>query len=133
MAEFRILSKIQDNIEQVDFQKLRKQLSEDTSSDQKMQKRQKSQAANRYEQLLMEKCTCDTATGSSHKLFPKHKGPFRITPLLQSDYYEVESLREDLKRTRTVIATAHFKPWITFQDDLGYDNIYIKKLNRNFF
>lgn len=67
--------------------------------------------------LVLVQVTSDSATDSSRKLHPKHKGPFRIHRVLLNNRYEVEDLREGSRRKRTVVAADKIKPWITIQGE----------------
>lgn len=60
--------------------------------------------------------TDNPSTGSSRKLMPKFKGPFRVNKVLFNDRYEVEDLREGLKARKTVVASDKMKPWILMND-----------------
>lgn len=53
---------------------------------------------------MLVQITSDPATGSSKKLHPEFKGPFRISKVLINDHYEVEDLREGCRQNRTIVA-----------------------------
>lgn len=50
------------------------------------------QEQRQHGELVMVLITSDPATGSSKKLYPKFKGPFRVHKVLINDRYEVEDL-----------------------------------------
>lgn len=121
IAESRILNCIKENSSRVDLQDLRRKVSQRITNDQLAQKRRfdKTRAsANQYDvgNVVMVLKTDNPATGSSRKLIPKFKGPFRINRVMFNDRYEVEDLREGLKNYKTVVAVDKIKPWILLKD-----------------
>ena len=54
-------------------------------------------------------------TGVSKKLLPKFKGPFRVIKVLFNDRYELEDLREGVRKRniRMVMAADKLQKWIT--------------------
>ncbi|CAK9814127.1 Pro-Pol polyprotein [Anthophora plagiata] len=122
MAEGTILNAIREEMDRLDFQELREDISSHISKEQKRQKERYDRTrreARRYtvDELVLVQVTSDPSTGGSRKLLPKYKGPFRIRTILPNDRYEVEDLREGVKRLRTVVAADRIKPWIVIQGD----------------
>lgn len=66
--------------------------------------------------LVLIRITSLPVTGESKKLYPKFRGPYRITAVLPNDRYEVEDQRSNRKQ-RTVVAVDHIKLWITLRDE----------------
>lgn len=93
------------------------------SKDQKVQKVRfdaTRAAAQTYHEgdLVMVLKTDNIASGTSRKLLAKHKGPFRVVKVLLNDRYEVEDLREGLrKKFRTVTAVDKMKHWVTLKGE----------------
>jgi len=121
MAKARILTEIQDVVHQLDLEELRSNIKTHIDQKQREQKEHYDQTrreAARYKSgdLVLVRITNDPATGSSKKLHPKFKGPFRIRKVLINDRYEVEDLREGGRQRRTVVAADNIKPWITVQN-----------------
>lgn len=54
-------------------------------------------------------------SGSSKKLLPKFRGPFRVVAALFNDRYVVEDLREGRYKSRTVVAVEKLRPWTSAQ------------------
>lgn len=83
-------------------------------------------AAKRYqeEDIAMVLKTYFSATEWIKKLLPQFKGPFKIRKVLYNDRYEVEDIREGMKRLKTVVAVDKLKPWMILKGkskvDLGY-------------
>ncbi|CAK9796589.1 Transposon Ty3-I Gag-Pol polyprotein [Anthophora quadrimaculata] len=120
MAEGTILNAIRNEMDRLDLQTLRENISSHISKEQRIQKERYDRTrreARRYtvDELVLVQVTSDPATGGNRKLLPKYKGPFRIRTVLSNDRYEVEDLREGVKRLRTVVAADRIKPWITIQ------------------
>ncbi|EFA07709.2 hypothetical protein TcasGA2_TC002186 [Tribolium castaneum] len=67
--------------------------------------------------LILLKITSNAPTGSSQKLLPKWRGPYRITKILGNDRYEVQNI-PGLSRSRgtfiSVAASENMRPWIQF-------------------
>ncbi|KAK2577920.1 hypothetical protein KPH14_011865 [Odynerus spinipes] len=121
-AEGWLLSKIQEEVDRVDLRQHRERMGQHISESQKKQKEhydrsQREATIYKSGDLVMVEVTSEAATGSSRKLLPKFKGPFRVTRVLSNDRYEVEDLREGSRGKRTVAAVDRLKRWITVQDD----------------
>lgn len=121
-TEAPLLTQIQDMIDRLDLDELRADIKKHIDQEQRQQKERYDKTrrdATKYGhgELVMVLITSDPATGSSKKLYPKFKGPFRVHKVLINDRYEVEDLREGYKRRRTVVAADHMKPWITIQGE----------------
>lgn len=122
LAGVQLLAKVQSPVDQVDLRRMRAQIQEHITEDQRQQKERYDRtrrAAPRYEinDLVMLRITSKVATGVSRKLNPKFRGPFRIKAILPKDRYLVEDLREGHKRVDTVVSPDHMKKWVVFQDD----------------
>lgn len=124
VTEAWLLNVIQNELQRVDLHDLRSQITAHITADQAQQKKrydEKSREAPTYAvgDLVMVLITSEPATGSSRKLFPKFKGPFRVTKRLLNDRYAVVDLREGAPKrsTPTVVAADHIKKWLTIQDD----------------
>jgi transposase InsO family protein len=120
IAEAGLLNSLQEVADRIDLQELRGQIKDHISDDQRKQKERYDRSrreADRYEvgDLVLVSITSEVATGSSRKLLPKFKGPFRVTRVLFNDRYEVEDLRERRFNQRTVVAVDKMKRWITLQ------------------
>lgn len=67
--------------------------------------------------LVLLKVTSVPATGSSQKLLPKWRGPYRVSRLLGCDRYEVRDI-PDMTRSQIpyveVAGIDNIKPWIQF-------------------
>ncbi|EFA12417.1 hypothetical protein TcasGA2_TC016388 [Tribolium castaneum] len=65
--------------------------------------------------LVLIKITSTPATGASHKLLPKWRGPFRITKVLGNDRYEVADIPGSCRsrlRYSGVAGVDNMRPWI---------------------
>lgn len=98
-AEARLLSQIQDVVDRLDLNELRHDIKAHISQEQLVQKERYDKSrrdATKYHDgdLVLVQITSDPATGSSRKLHPKFKGPFRVRKVLINDRYEVDDLRE---------------------------------------
>jgi len=121
-TEAPILSQIQDVVHRLDFDELRNDIKTHINKEQRVQKERYDRTrreATRYDEgtLVLIQITSDPATGSSRKLHPKFKGPFRVHKVLINDRYEVEDLREGHRRKRTVVAADRMKRWITISNE----------------
>lgn len=122
VAEARLLSEIQDVEHQLSLTELRQDVKAHIDKEQLVQKERYDktrQNAKRYDEgdLVLVQITSEPAIGSSRKLHPKFKGPFRVRKVLINDRYEVEDLREGFRCGRTVAAADRMKPWITMQSE----------------
>lgn len=63
------------------------------------------------------------ATGSSRKLRPVFKGPFKVKSVLPNNRYVFEALRNKKGSQISVIAVDKMKPWVLLNDtdDLPFD------------
>lgn len=68
--------------------------------------------------LLQIAANYEANTGTSKKLLPKFKGPFRITCVLMNDRYEVQDLREGSRQMKTVVAADKIKPWVAVAEQV---------------
>lgn len=114
-AEARLLSQIQDVVYQLDLDELRHDIKAHISQDQRAQRERYDRTrreATKYDEgaLILVQITSDPATGSTRKLHPKFKGPFRVRKVLINDRYEVDDLREGCRQKRTVAAADRMKP-----------------------
>jgi hypothetical protein len=67
--------------------------------------------------LVLLKVTSAQATGSSQKLLPKWRGPFKITRQLGNDRYEVQDIPGSVRSQVPYVGVAgidNIKPWIQF-------------------
>ena len=122
IADGPVLSAIREEMDKVDLTALRADIKKHITQEQKTQKERYDRTrkeARKYneDELVLVRITSDPSTGSSKKLLPKYKGPFRIRAVLPNDHYDVEDLREGVKRLRTVVAADKLKPWISIQGD----------------
>lgn len=120
--ESQLLAQVRDIVDRLDLAKLRQDIKAHIGSDQRAQKERydrKRREATRYKKgdLVLVQITSEMATGSSRKLNPKFKGPFRVHKVLVNDRYEVEDLREGRRQARTVAVADRIKPWITIQGE----------------
>jgi len=119
-ADAKLLSGIQDILDEVSLRELRRQAKAATDLEQAEQK--KSFDMRRYKapqyavgDVVMVTST-PPSTGQSRKLAAKAKGPYRIVAVLPNDRYEVQDLR-DLKKSpnsRSVVAVDSLRKWVTF-------------------
>lgn len=122
VAGARLLSEVQEVESQLNLAELRQNIKAHINKEQLAQKERYDKArrdARRYSEgdLVLVQITSEPATGSSRKLRPKFKGPFRVRKVLINDRYDVEDLREGFRRNRTVVAADRMKPWITMQGE----------------
>jgi len=121
-TEAPLLSQIKEAVHRLDLDELRIDVQAHIGQQQREQKERYDRTrrdATKYHEgdLVLVQITSDPATGSSKKLHPKFKGPFRVRKVLINDRYEVEDLREGCRRSRTVAAADRMKPWITIQGE----------------
>ncbi len=107
-AEASLLNTIEAEVDRVNLAELRGQISEHITQDQRKQKERYDKlrrVADMYaiDDVVMILITSQANTGSSKKLHPKFRGPFRVTKRLYNDRYEVEDLREGFRSARTVV------------------------------
>jgi hypothetical protein len=119
-AEAVLLNSLQSGVEQIDIDDLRGRIQCHITEDQRKQKEQydkNRREADKYKtsDLVLVRITSEANTGTSKKLLPKYKGPFRVVRVLFNDRYEVEDLREGHRKGRLVVAVERMKPWITVQ------------------
>lgn len=118
ISEARVLSQIQTDLERIDLPTLRSNVLSKITEDQKLQKIRfdKTRAlAKKYQvgDVVLVMRTGQQSTGDSRKLVSKFKGPFRVRKVLYNDRYEVEDLRENVRKSKnTVVAVDKMKPWI---------------------
>lgn len=122
VTEGPILSAVREEMDRLDLTVLREEISKHITKHQAAQKERYDRTrrdARKYakDELVLVQITSEPSTGGSRKLLPKYKGPFRIRTVLLNDRYEVEDLREGVKRLRLVVAADRIKPWITIQGD----------------
>ncbi|XP_011313637.1 uncharacterized protein K02A2.6-like [Fopius arisanus] len=120
MADAKLVASIQDTLDQIDLEQLRKETKEIIDKDQKSQKQRfdsKRFKAPKYAvgEVVMVAAS-PVATGESKKLVAKSKGPFKITAVLPNDRYEVQDLRNLRKapNQRSIVAVDSLKRWVTF-------------------
>ncbi|CAH0564290.1 unnamed protein product [Brassicogethes aeneus] len=97
---FRVVCKGQlevENQEVVDVTELRERIIQNMQEYQEQQKRQfdaKRCSAKKYEvgDLVLIRITSLAATGTSPKLLPKWRGPFRVSQVLDNDRFEVQDI-----------------------------------------
>lgn len=117
VVEGPLLSSIQEELERGNLEELRIKVSEKTVAAQAKQKarfdksRKKAKVYAEGEVVMVMK-TDSPNTGTSRKLLPKFKGPFRITKVLFNDRYEVQDMRENSRKLKTVVAVDKIKPWV---------------------
>ena len=70
--------------------------------------------------LVMLRITSTPSTGTSRKLEPKWRGPFRVTRVLEHDRYEVGKIA-GMQRSKIPyhgkVGLDNMKPWIHFIND----------------
>jgi len=119
-ADAKLLSGIQDVLDEVSLRELRRQAKAATDSEQAEQK--KSFDLRRYKAPqyavgdVVMMTSIPPSTDESRKLAAKAKGPYRIVTVLPNDRYEVQDFR-DLKKSlhsRSVVAVDSLRKWVTF-------------------
>lgn len=116
-SEAKLVNAVRDELHRTDIKQLREKISKYITEDQRKQKARYDVArkeAKKYmkDDIVLVQITSDAATGSSRKLRPKYRGPFRITKVLLNDRYEVEDLRENTRKCVKIVAAAErLKPW----------------------
>jgi transposase InsO family protein len=120
IAEASLLNSLRNEMQRVDIQGLRDRIKDHITEDQRKQKprydkkRREATVFGKGE-LVLVLITSEKCTGTSRKLLPKFRGPFRVVRALYNDRYEVEDLREGRHKARTVVAVDKMKKWITIQ------------------
>jgi len=119
-ADAKLLSRIQDILDEVSLREFRRQAKAATDSEQAEQN--KGFDLRRYKapqytvgDVVMVTST-PPSTDESRKLAAKAKGPYRIVAALPNDRYEVQDLR-DLKKSpnyRSIVAANSLRKWVTF-------------------
>lgn len=122
MADSKILNEVSQTLDQMDLCVLRAKMRDSIKYDQIRQKEiydRRRARARKYEigHLVMVLRT-DNPPGKHKKLLPKYKGPFRVSSVLPNDRYEVEDLRENFRRRKTVVAVDKMKPWVMLKGEL---------------
>lgn len=117
LADAKIVNEVEENLSRLDLRALRREVSIRLTKDQEAQKKRFDKAravAAKYNEgdVVMVLKTDAPATGTSRKLLPKFKGPFKVTKVLCNDRYEVKDLREGHKQFKTVVAVDKLKPWV---------------------
>lgn len=119
-SESKLLHAIKENPKQTNLSELRNKVSDKISHAQSkakesFDKKRKKQVPFKTNDLVMVRKTSFTNTGTSKKLLPVFKGPFRVTTVLPNDRYVVEDLR-GTRKSKTMIAVDNLKPWMVLHD-----------------
>jgi len=119
-ADAKLLSGIQDILDEVSLRELRRQAKAATDSEQAEQKKGFDMRRYKAPQYTVGDVVMVTSTppstDESRKLAAKAKGPYRIVAALPNDRYEVQDLR-DLKKSpnsRSIVAANSLRKWVTF-------------------
>jgi transposase InsO family protein len=110
--------------EVVDVTKIREKIMLKTKEYQLQQKKRfdsKRKAPPIYTQgdLVMIRVTSNPATGTSQKLLPKWRGPFRVTQVLENERYEVSDIPGAVRSRVKYVAEAaaeNMKSWIRYDE-----------------
>lgn len=123
---FRVFSQGQLELEReaVDVTAIRANIEERQDKYQSDQKRRfdlKRSRAHPYAQgdLVLIRITTAAASGTSRKLLPKWRGPFRVTKVLGNDRYEVADIPGNTRsrlRYSGIAAVDNMRPWIHFDE-----------------
>lgn len=111
-----------DVTDEVDVSELRKRVCEKYPVYQARQKEQfdaKRSAPKQFQvgDLVLLRITSNKCTGTSQKLLPKWRGPFRIAAILGNDRYEVREIPGMMRSQTPYLGVAgidNMKPWIQF-------------------
>lgn len=120
-AEANLLAEVSADNPRLELATVRKKIQSHITEDQAKQKLYYNKArreADRYkvgDVVLVLIITSAANTGSSKKLFPKFKSPFKVVKELFNDRYQVEDLREGHRKSVTVVSVEKLKPWVTAQ------------------
>lgn len=119
VADAKLSAEIQNTLDQLDLEQLRKEAKRSTDEEQAKQKKKfdarRFKAPRYHVDDVVIVSSSAPATGQSRKLAAKAKGPFKITGVLPNDRYEVQDLR-DLKKSpnqRSVVAVDSLQKWVT--------------------
>lgn len=115
-ADSKILNVIADDLVRADLDELRRKVSgkiQTTQSKNKILFDKKRIAPKQFVsgELVLVEVSSIPATGSSKKLFPAFKGPFKIEVVLPNDRYIVTDMRDNKKR-KSVVAVDKLKKWV---------------------
>lgn len=129
LMSFRVFSQGRMGIERkaVDVTAIRRKMEEEQEKYQADQKRrfdQKRTKAHPYQEgdLVLVRITSTPATGSSQKLVPKWRGPFRIKRDLGNNRYEVVDIPGSTRsrvKYQGVAVVDNLRPWIHVDDGDG--------------
>jgi transposase InsO family protein len=119
-AQAQLLAEIEVDLEHLNLAELRAEIQEHITTDQARQKQyydKHRREADKYskDDLVLVLITSTQNSGSSKKLLPKFRGPFRVVAALFNDRYVVEDLREGRYKSRTVVAVEKLRPWTSAQ------------------
>lgn len=121
-SDAKIINEIKQDVHRDDLKSLRDKVDKKITEAQRKEKlrfdkKRKCPKNFTNGELVMVKITSEPASGSSRKLRPIFKGPFRIKAVLPNDRYVVEDLRSKGKKIDTVIAVDKIKPWVVLNGD----------------
>ena len=119
-AQAQLLADIEVDLDRLNLTELRADMERHISADQARQKKyydKSRKEAVKYskDDLVLVQITSVSPTGSSKKLLPKFRGPFRVVSALFNDRYVVEDLREGRYKARSVAAVEKLRPWMSAQ------------------
>lgn len=106
----------------VDVTKVREEIITRIAEDQRKQKERfdaRRRKGHLYQvgDLVMTKVQCNPVTGSSQKLMPKWRGPFRVTKLLDHDRFEISDIPGAIRSQKKYVGVAgleNIKPWVSY-------------------
>lgn len=121
-TEATLLSQIQDIVHRLDLEErlrtdINKHIGQLLAQKERYDRTRRDATKYNDGDLVLVQITSDPAIGSSRKLHPKFKEPFRVHRVLINNRYEVEDLREGRRRGQIVAAADRMKPWITIQGE----------------
>lgn len=121
LAEASLLAEVQAQFERLDLVEVRRKMKDHIAVNQAKQKEyydRSRREADKYEkgELVLVLITSVKNTGTSKKLTPKYRGPFKIVTVMFNDRYEVEDLREGYRKARTVVAVDKIRRWSAAQE-----------------